>query len=350
VASLCARFGAASGADLLCRLRSADGLRREMEARREIIRVAEENAEISRKNYEKLRRELESHAAKWGKTLSTDDPHESVEGISRLALDFVNEDRRLAEQIAEVRGRMTELRAKLSGISEISIRSQVPPARREAMKKTNHRTIQEGLTYYRSTCETFYGQQASLLMELDGYRRNAENPDLLRSAYAVYTDRIVEMRRRHRAYELACDVLALASDSLRAEISPRLSGYAGNLLSKVTGGRYSALEITNRLAMTYREEDTMYPLPMMSGATREIAYIALRLALIDMLYEEVPPLCFDGSMAHQDDERTESLMRFLSSREAGVQCILFTCHERDSVFAAEISEGARCFTMEGAGK
>lgn len=347
ITALCAKMGAITGGDLLFRLHSVEDIRHDAEERRESIRLAEENAEISRQNYERFREELAGLAAKWGKTLSATTPAESVESIAELAGAFLSEDHRLTEELAEVRGRLDALRSRLAGQSEIAIRAQVTPARRVAMQGTNYRTIQQGLAYYRTTCEGFYAQQRALLDELEEYRRTAENPALLRSERAALDDRIAELQRRHRAYDYAADSVANASDRLRAEISPRLSEYAGKLLEAGTDGRYTSLSVSPRLSMTYLNGEDDRPLPTMSGATREIAYIALRLALIDMLYREVPPLCFDESLAHQDDGRTSAILRFLADAGLGMQCIFFTCHRREAELAAAVSADTRCFYIEG---
>ncbi len=346
IADLCHRFGAATGGELLCRMNAAEKTARLLAEASEGILRAEENAEISRENYEGLVCELTSITAKWGKK-----PHFSEEGsitsaVSDEARAYLQEERRLSEELAEVRGRMTGLREELAGKSEIAIRAEVPPASREAMKKINYKTIQEGLSYYRTTCENFHTQYKVLLDELNEYRRTAENPALLRIELSAMEERVAAMRRQYRAYGIASDAIENASDRLRAEISPRLSKYAGNLLAMATEGRYRGLDVTNRLFMTYREGDAVRPLASMSGSACEIAYISLRLALIDMLYEEIPPLCFDESLSHQDDERTGNIVRLLSTvAEQGMQSILLTCHEREAEIAKASSEEAVCLRL-----
>ena len=346
---LCGRFDSASGAELLCRMKEVEATGRQVEERRESILRAEENAEISRANFEGFLTELRALADKWNKysvTPAEGMPYEAIDSISTHARAFLDEDRRLTEEIAEVRGRMTALREELSGESEIAIRAQVPPPRREAMKKVNYKTILEGLNYYRTTCETFHAQYEALLAELNEDRRRAGNPAFLRSDLALMEERVSALRRRYRSYSIAIDAIASASDRLRAEISPRLSSYSGKLLLEATDGRYGALEVTNRLSMAYRDEEEVRPLLTLSDSTCEIAYISLRLALIDMLYEEMPPLCFDESLAHQDDGRLSSIIKLLDTVAAGgMQSILLSCHSREAEIAARVSEGARCFTL-----
>lgn len=346
VLALCRRFEAASGADLLCLMNDVVTTRREMDERRESVLRAEENAEISRANYETLYAELFELAGRWDKHPLPPASESMLDTISPYVREFLDEDRRLGEELAEVRGRMMALREELEGESEIAIRAQVPPARREAMKKIVYKTVQEGLNYYRTACDSLHAQRDALLGEWNEYRKTAENPALLRTELAAMEERVAGLRRRYRAYGIASDAIDSASDRLRAEISPRLSEFAGDLLAKATDGRYDTLEVSNRLSVAYRKGELVRPVPSMSASVSEIAYIALRLALIDMLYEEMPPLCFDGSLTHQDDGRTANMIRLLSEiAEGGMQSILFTCHTHKAELAAAIAEGTRCLTL-----
>ncbi len=348
IGELCRRYDAATGADLLCKLNNVETTRRMLAERRESILRAEENVAISLRNFEEIRSELSALISRWRERRLLGSPEEAVESVSAEVRAYLVEERRLAEAVAEARGRVDALRAELEGVSEITIRGQLSPHNREKMKRINHKTVQEGLSYYRTTCDNFHKQYRVLLDELDEYRKHAENPAELRAELAATTERIRALQERFRAYGIATDAIASAQDSLRAEISPRLSGYAANLLSLATDGRYSSLEVTNRLSMSYLDGEIRRPLPGMSGGTREIAYITLRLALIDMLYKEKPPLCFDESMAHQDDGRTENIFVLLDTiaETEGMQSILFTCHDREATIAVRVSDETRRIPLE----
>ncbi len=345
--ALYAAFGVPTGQALLLSMSAAENTCRTLKERRESIVRAEENAEISQRNFEQLRHELEAIAARWGKEPDFSLSAGSVSLICEEARLYLDEEKRLAEELAEVRGRMMALREELAGKSEVAIRSEVPPSRREKLKTINYKTIEEGLAYYTSTCENFYAQYKCLLDELDEHRKASESTALLRTELAAMEERLATLRRRYRAYLIASDAIENAADRLRAEISPRLSHYAGNLLSIATEGRYEGLDVTNRLSMSYREDGVVRPLSAMSGSVTEIAYVSLRLALIDMLYEEMPPLCFDESLAHQDDSRTANIIRLLGTvAKAGMQSILFTCRHREAEIAVASEENTRCLYLD----
>ena len=346
-AAFCRHYGAVSGADLLCRMQEAENTACTIAKGIASIRSAEDNIEISKKNLEEPRENLLALSRLWDKSYELGPLEEPIAPLSVRVRAFYREDKRLSAEIAEIRKQMLSQRAKLAGENEIMVRAQVPPGRRESLEKVNFKTIQEGLVYYRSTCESLHEQYTALLSKLNEHRRTAENPALLRAELAAMEERVADLRRRYRAYGIALDAIESASDRLRAEISPRLSEYSGKLLEIATDGRYASLSVTNRLLMTFRDDEGReQPAPFFSGSTSELAYLSLRLALIDMLYKENPPLCFDGTLAQQDDNRARSIMTMLDTiAGAGTQSILLTAHRREAEIASSVSKTARCLTI-----
>ena len=84
----------------------------------------------------------------------------------------------------------------------------------------------------------------------------------------------------------------------------------------------------------------------LSGGTRDLTYISLRMALIDMLYTEKPPVCFDESFAHQDNIRAKSMMKAIHTlAEEGHQSFVFTCRAREATLAKELSNKTEVFKL-----
>ena len=84
----------------------------------------------------------------------------------------------------------------------------------------------------------------------------------------------------------------------------------------------------------------------LSGGTRDLAYIAVRLALVDMLYTERPPLVFDESFAHQDNVRAKAMMKALVKlAKEGSQSFIFTCRNREGTLATELLRTAAVFRI-----
>ena len=78
-----------------------------------------------------------------------------------------------------------------------------------------------------------------------------------------------------------------------------------------------------------------------------MAYIAVRAALIDMLYSEKPPVCFDESFAHQDNLRAKAMMKaVVKLGEEGVQSFIFTCRGREAALAKELVANPGIYTLK----
>ena len=128
----------------------------------------------------------------------------------------------------------------------------------------------------------------------------------------------------------------------RRDISPRLGDYATKLMSVMTDKKYTSFAIDNDLKITFKgETGDQKSVDFLSGGTRDLAYIAVRAALIDMLYSEKPPIIFDESFAHQDNIRAKSMMKGISGlAKEGCQSFIFTCRGREGALAKEIDKKA----------
>ena len=106
----------------------------------------------------------------------------------------------------------------------------------------------------------------------------------------------------------------------------------------MTDKKYTDFDITDGLKVTYLAEGGQQrTVDFLSGGTRDLAYIAVRMALIDMLYTEKPPICLDESFAHQDNVRARSMMKSLIHLGTeGYQSFVFTCRAREATLASDM--------------
>ena len=115
----------------------------------------------------------------------------------------------------------------------------------------------------------------------------------------------------------------------------------------MTDGKYPAIEIGDDLRVNFRSE-TGEPrdIEYLSGGTRDLAYIAVRMALIDMLYSEAPPVCLDETFSSQDNKRAASMMNAIKKLTGdGYQSFIFTCRAREATLASEIIPGSGIFRL-----
>ena len=169
-------------------------------------------------------------------------------------------------------------------------------------------------------------------------KARAGDPADLYAKIAAIDKRLEELRLAHKAYFIALSAIENASDNLRAEISPRLAEYSTDLMGIMTNKKYTSFDVSDGLKVTFKDADgEERSVDFLSGGTRDLTYIAVRMALIDMLYNDKPPIVFDESFAHQDNLRARSMMAGLSKlSEDGIQSFVFTCRAREGALAKEI--------------
>ncbi|MBR5242016.1 MAG: hypothetical protein IKV20_02645, partial [Clostridia bacterium] len=110
---------------------------------------------------------------------------------------------------------------------------------------------------------------------------------------------------------------------------------------------YSEFAIDDELKLSFTQgKEFNHSVDFLSGGTRELAYVALRCALIDMLYSEKPPVTFDESFAHQDNVRAAAMLRAIKKlADEKCQSFIFTCRNRESALAREVSPEAGIFKL-----
>ena len=178
-------------------------------------------------------------------------------------------------------------------------------------------------------------KKSELEKSLAALHATVEDPALLSATLAELCKKEDGAKSKYAAAELAMRSIENASKGLRTRVSPRLAEYAGKLLGVMTEGKYTEIGVDGEMTMTFLENGTAHDIAYLSKGTRESAYLALRLALSDLVSrEEKLPLVLDECFAHADDKRTKQMLRVLFALAADdVQSIVLTCHTREEKIA-----------------
>ena len=131
----------------------------------------------------------------------------------------------------------------------------------------------------------------------------------------------------------ALDELALADEEMRSEFSPALAKSAASVLSRLTGGAYTELTLDRELNALVRcaGEPVLHESAFLSRGTADQLYLALRLALCDMLLggEDPCPIVLDDALINFDDARMGYALDYLAEIAQHRQILLFSCHSRE---------------------
>ena len=152
--------------------------------------------------------------------------------------------------------------------------------------------------------------------------------------------RLDQLQEEHMAAETDCAALEVALEALQeadrqlqSRLSPRLGQRAGDYFSRLTDGQYTQVSLTRDLEVAVREGDSLTerPLSYLSQGTADQLYLALRLALADLLLPQPDacPLILDDAFLTFDDLRLALALEVIRELAQTRQILLFTCQSRE---------------------
>ena len=155
-------------------------------------------------------------------------------------------------------------------------------------------------------------------------------PDVLSTKIYALRHEIAALETRAAGFEMAYDALRTAGESLRADVTPQITERASRYMQMATGGKYSEVRVDPTFAVTCLTERGTVAVDTLSGGTAAAAYIALRLALMDVLFtgHESAPLFADEAFSALDLPRLHAVYDILA--HSGRQSILCTCRPDDA--------------------
>lgn len=137
-----------------------------------------------------------------------------------------------------------------------------------------------------------------------------------------------ELDIRLKAVELASSQIARLANEFYEEIQDELNGAVSGWVSRMTGGRYDRVTVTSEGRLQLHFDGMDFPPETLSRGTLEQIYLALRLAVGEIVTrEERLPVFLDETFSMYDDRRLEQALRALSEREE--QIFIFTCQHRE---------------------
>ncbi len=340
-------FGTASFEDLGGKIKVIS----EARAKRDAMAAATENARLAvikaRDRYEDSKRILTTLILRWGEEPPTSELGAFLDNLEDRVRGFLNKKNELLDEKNNIEITVREIRRNLADKSEIDVRAQVSPLKRKALSGVNHDEIINGIANAKARVAEEDRLAFNVENELMLLKGRAGDPGEYYSRIDAIATRREDMQNKHKAFFVALNAINNATENLRAEISPRLGEYATRVMEIMTDKKYTSFDVSDGLKVSFTDESgKQKSIDFLSGGTRDMAYIAVRAALIDMLYSEKPPICFDESFAHQDNVRAGAMMRAIKYlADEGCQSFIFTCRGREAALASETVEGAGIYKL-----
>ncbi len=168
-------------------------------------------------------------------------------------------------------------------------------------------------------------------------------------------DRILALEKKlamdteyFEALMLAKDSIEQASVSMSGNFTPEISRRAGEMLALISGGKHASAQTNKSLDLSVEQDGFSISADMLSGGTRDAAYVCLRIALMIKLFgAELPPLMLDEAMCQFDDGRTKTMLSLLARlyEELDLQTLIFTCHSREAQMCEQLGMKTNCVNI-----
>lgn len=141
-----------------------------------------------------------------------------------------------------------------------------------------------------------------------------------------------EVRAEQEQAEIIDECMAIIrdlSEEIHSDFGPALNTEVSKMMWELTGGRYERVVVDNELNLRVDTGERFVDCAQLSAGTREQLYLALRLAMVKLLFPKKDvPVIFDDSFVFYDDRRLARTLAWIGS-QGFAQVILFTCQHRE---------------------
>ncbi|MCJ8005895.1 AAA family ATPase [Lederbergia wuyishanensis] len=130
-------------------------------------------------------------------------------------------------------------------------------------------------------------------------------------------------------YTMAKTILQKTMDKYIGERFPKVVSKAQEYMTFLTNSEYTRIHfLEDQNIVIERSDGQRFTPAELSQGTSEQLYTSLRLALVQVLYEDYPlPIIIDDGFVNFDKRRTEKVLELIETISTKTQVLLFTCHE-----------------------
>ncbi|MGZ9582920.1 AAA family ATPase [Paenibacillus marinisediminis] len=181
-------------------------------------------------------------------------------------------------------------------------------------------------------------QTGRLRQEEERLRQEAEQEQWMQRASELEAE-LHQQASRYVVHSLAKTIIASARKKYEQEKQPYVYKRAGQYISRMTAGRYNRVLSplgTQQLAVQH-EDGRIIDSAALSRGTMEQVYLAMRLALSDVMSERVSlPFVWDDIFVNFDPERLHQMLQVLPDMLEQRQVIWTTCHPHMVAAASQV--------------
>jgi len=262
--------------------------------------------------------------------------------------DLAQERRRTAEFLDSLRGGSSDeaiveqwntVRRDIFGMDE---RLRDPEVAAKRLTPLQVQTLDREVRELEQSLGQKQRREMKVTVDLERLATDAEQLAAKEEQLEEVAEDFARVRRHLEVCRQALDALHEARRQAEIPVREIAEKRAGEYLRVATAGRYSRVRVEGEnleLSAWSDEAGAWIPVeePAISRGTVDLIYLAVRLALVEVLtHGKRPPLLFDDPFITFDDHRREGAMRLLRELSADHQVILFTCTAQYDGFADRV--------------
>lgn len=177
--------------------------------------------------------------------------------------------------------------------------------------------------------EKLRNTRAELKVKSDSAGLNQDRISELKEAIAEHERRIARLKHRLEIDSTVLQYLQEARKNALADLLAAIPAGVGNLLNRITSGRYQRVDGNGFDLQVWSAEKTdKLALDEMSGGSLDQFYLALRLEAIRSIFaDDLPPLILDDPLVSCDPKRRSRIIEILDDHANSGQVIYLTCHD-----------------------
>jgi len=206
--------------------------------------------------------------------------------------------------------------------------------------------VQKAISELEQRTMELHGRRGRLAGELEKLESGADHADKLQR-FAELTAELRQAAEQWLTLSLASALFHEARSVFEKDRQPRVLQQASTYFSHMTQGAYRrlAVPVGEKKVTAIRPDGSKADTSLLSRGTAEQLYLAMRLALVDEMADQIRfPLCMDDIFVNFDRERLCCTMDLLNEVCERRQILLFTCHPHLRDLIPELVD--RCKVVE----
>lgn len=233
-----------------------------------------------------------------------------------------------ADEQKQIKIQLSYLSRDLGGVSYDEAKERLAAAGEEA-NAAGIEEIKEKAKLLAAQKSEAENLKTRLQTELKTGFRGMRDPEDLRRESALLKEKIEAKRAYFNAADTAYEVLSDSIITARGSFGTALENKMLKNFKAITDDAYGAVTVSSDFDISAEKNGLfgMHSVEYLSRGTKDQAYLALRLAVADLITEkEKLPVILDDSLSQYDDKRFLSALKFLKEYSCDTQICLFTCH------------------------